>query len=232
VNEQDKVLARRALEKKRLSIHQVEQILAEAARTGRSFREIALGRGLLSAPDFQPPPPKQVPLPYLILLGVSLTIFSVLLVTSTLRLRERSQRDDDLAVEQSKNMTEAEKKSAEARRGYQRSIVEAREARARQALAKARDAMARADDRLKTAPSSPDLPLALNEAFVGYNGYLDVLPDDADVRIERSRTHILRRNYDLAIADLDRAAELKPDRAPALRDQIAQLRLLLARTPK
>jgi len=92
--------------------------------------------------------------------------------------------------------------------------------------------MARTDALLKAGTASPDLAQALNEAFVGYNAYLDVLPDDADVRIERARTHQLRRNFDLAIADLERAAELKPDRAPALRDQVAQLRLLLARTPK
>jgi uncharacterized protein YciI len=79
---------------------------------------------------------------------------------------------------------------------------------------------------------SPEAVLALNEAFVGYNGYLEVLPDDADVRIERARTHQMRRNYDLAITDLERAAELKPERAQALKDQVSQLRLLLARTPK
>jgi len=144
-------------------------------------------------------------------------------------MRENTAKDRELAVEQSKNMSETERKSAEARVGYQRSIIEARETKAKESLAKARQAMARVGDKPAT---SPEVLLSLNEAFVGYNGYLDVIPDDADVRIERAKTHQMRRNYDLAIVDLERAAQLKPEFAKGLQDQIAQLRLFLARTPK
>ena len=231
MNESDKVLARRALEKKRLTIGQVEQLLAEAGRSGRSFRDVALGRGLLSAQDFEAaPPPKPMPTPYLLLLFASLMIFMGLLLATTWHLQERSKRDVELAVGQSRNMTEADRLSSEARRGYERSIIAEREAKARQALAKARTAMAK----VATAPSiaTPEATQALNEAFVGYNAYLDVLPDDADVRLERAKTHEMRRNYDLAIADLERAAQLKPDQAKPLNDRIAQLRLLLARNPR
>jgi hypothetical protein len=59
-----------------------------------------------------------------------------------------------------------------------------------------------------------------------------VNPDDAAVRIERARTHELRRNYDLAIADLERVIQLQPASAKMFQDKIAQLRLFLARTPK
>jgi hypothetical protein len=83
-----------------------------------------------------------------------------------------------------------------------------------------------------TVSGTPEYTQALNEAFIGYNTYLDVLPDDVDVRIERAKTHELRRNYDLAIIDLERAATLKPAQAPALKDLVSQLRLLIARTPK
>jgi hypothetical protein len=88
MSEQDQVFARRLLEKKRLSSAQVEQLLDEAARSGRSFRDVALGRGLVSAQDFQPIPPRQIPLPLLILLGAGLTLFAILLVNSTI---ERSR---------------------------------------------------------------------------------------------------------------------------------------------
>jgi tetratricopeptide (TPR) repeat protein len=264
VNEQDKAFARKALEEKRLTIEQVQEIRAEVDRSGRPFEEVAIARGLLRAPKPAPisaPPPPAPPAPvgprvpadrkspleealekllpssrfprlYFLLLVASFVIFAGLLLLTVNKMQENSSKEQDLAVEQSKNITEAERKSAEAMRGYQRSVIEAREAHARQGLAKAREAMARVDDRMKTTSSSPDITLALNEAFVGYNTYLDVLPDDADVRIERARTHQLRRNYDLAIADLERASQLKPDRAAALRDQITQLRLLIARTPK
>lgn len=260
MNEQDKAVARKALEEKRLTIEQVEDVRAEVDRSGRSFEEVASSRGFLRAPKPAPPPApppaRTAPAPvsprrslledaledllpssrfprlYAILLTASFVIFAGLLVMTVSKMRENSSQEQDLAVEQSKNLTEADRKSAEAMRGYQRSVIETREASARQALAKAREAMARVDERLKTAPTSPDLTLSLNDAFVGYNAYLEVLPDDADVRIERARTHQLRRNYDLAIADLERAAELVPDRAPGLKDRIIQLRLLLARTPK
>ncbi|HEV3029828.1 MAG TPA: hypothetical protein VG457_19770 [Planctomycetota bacterium] len=247
MNDQDKALARRMLEEKRLTIEEVEEIRAEVDRSGRPFQEVAASRARpgSSKPASRPAPPPPAPvLPppasretrfpalYPALLTASFVIFSILLILSLNKLKENSSKDQDLAVEQSKVITEAERKAAEARQGYQRSIIETREARAKEALAKAREAMARVDQRMKAVAASPEITLALNEAFVGYNTYLDVLPDDADVRIERARTHQLRRNYDLAITDLERAAQLQPERAQALQDQVSQLRLLLARRPK
>lgn len=242
MNEQDKLVARRALEQKRLTIEQVEEVRVEVDRSGRSFEAVAVERGLLkpvSPPVDVPVPQKRphvpapakpkIPLLYLALMAASFVIFAGLLIATVVKMRQQTAHDQDLAVEQSRNMTEADRRSSEARIGYQRSIVERREARAKEALAKARLAMTRA----AAAPAnSPEATLALNDAFTGFNAYLDVLPDDADVRVERARTHQMRRNYDLAIVDLERAAELKPDRAAALKDQVAQLRLLLARTPK
>jgi hypothetical protein len=253
MNEQDKAAARRALEQQRLSIEQVQEIRAEVDRTGRSFEDVARSRGLLLAPPAPPPAapapaPVARPLPpptprppfrmeprQMALLGAAAVVLIALIVSAVAgfnQILERTAHDQELAVESSKNMSEADRQYSEAVVGYKRSLVQRREAIAAQSLVKAREAMARADALLKGGTASPELPPALNEAFVGYNAYLDVLPDDADVRIERARTHQLRRNFDLAIVDLERAAELKPDRAPALRDQVAQLRLLLARTPK
>lgn len=226
MNEQDKAFARRMLKERRLSIDQVELIKKTVDGGGGSFRDVAIGRGLLSAADFAPKPTKPLEPVFIILMAVSAMIFVALLILTVHRARERSKHDEELAVETSKSMTEAERKSAEARVGYQRSVIEAREVRAHEGLAKARAAMARAGQQ------SPPEPALLNEAFVGYNTYLDVLPDDAAVRLERVRVHELRRNYDLAIIDLERAAALKPEQAPALKERIAQLRLLLARTPK
>ncbi len=227
MNENDKTFARRMLQEKRLTIEQVERIKVEVDRSGRSFRDVATGLGLLPAAELPPPPPKKMDPLYIALLAASALIFVVLLIMTISRAQERSKHDEELAVETSKSMSEAERKASEARVGYQRTIINERETRASEGLKKARAAMARV-----TAPGTPEHTQALNEAFVGYNTYLDVLPDDADVRIERAKTHELRRNYDLAITDLERAAALKPEQAPALKDRVAQLRLLLARTPK
>jgi hypothetical protein len=87
MSEQDKLLARRVLEKKRLSSDQVDQLLLEADRTGRSFRDLALGRGLLSVQDFQAPPAKETPLQIKVLLGVGLSVFAIAVVLSTMQRR-------------------------------------------------------------------------------------------------------------------------------------------------
>ena len=232
MNDQDKVFARRALERQRLSIEQVEQIRAEVDRTGRTFRDVAVGRGMLSAADLLPPPPRKIPPFYFVLLACSLVIFAGLLVASAVQINERSKKDDELAVATSRNMAESDRKSAEARRAYQRSLIETREARAKEGLAKGRAALALADEQLRKTTSSPEITAHLNNAFSGYNTYLEILPDDAGVRLERARVHELRRNYDRAIEDLERAVELRHDLEPALKDRIIQLRLLLPRKPQ
>ena len=228
----DKALARRALEAKRLSIDQVEQVRAEVARTGRSFRDVCVGRGLLSAADFPDSSSKSIPPVYFVMLACSLIIFGGLLFSSWHQLQERSKKDDELAVATSKNMTEADRLSAEARRAYQRSLIEGREARARAGLALGRSALAQADEKLKREPGTKAATKDLNDAFSGYNTYLEILPDDAGVRIERARVHELRGNYSWAVEDLERAVELRRDLEPAVKDKITQLKLLVPRKPQ
>jgi hypothetical protein len=207
MTDNDRILAQRVLEKKRLSVEQVQQLLAECDRSGHSFRDIALGRGLLSAQDFQVVPPKQIPLPVMLILGVGLSILAIVVVNTTLNRQEETkttavQAADPLAI------------------------------RAKQSLAKAREAMARADSQTKDAGASPDHQSLLDEAIAGYGAYLQRMADDADVRIERARAYELRGLYDQAIADLEIAARAKPDRAPALQDKIARLRPLQTGSPK
>jgi hypothetical protein len=232
MREQDKVLARWALQRKRLSIEQVEQIRAEGERSGRSFKDVALGRGLLSADDFKPPPPKRIPPVYFVLLVCSLVIFGSLLFATLYNLKERSRKDEDRALETERSNLEAHRKGAEAGRGYQRSLVSAKESAAREHLAKARTAMARVDQILREGGFPNEIGLRLNEAFVGYNMYLAEMTQDSAVFVERARTHELRRNFDLAIADLEYAARLQPELEPAVRDKVVQLRLLLPRKPQ
>src|SRR5438105_5637830 len=107
MNEQDKALARKALQENRLTIEQVEVIRAEVARSGRSFEETATALGFLAAKPKPPPPPappkaaapaparkvqpappKKPPYLYLALMAASLLIFSGLLI-ATLIMRDR-----------------------------------------------------------------------------------------------------------------------------------------------
>jgi tetratricopeptide (TPR) repeat protein len=232
MREQDKIIARWALQRKRLSIEQVEQIRIESDRSGRTFKDIAVGRGLLSADDFKPPPARKIPPVYFVLLACTLVIFGGLLFATLYRMQERTRKDEDLALESERSNVDADRKGAEASRGYKRSLVTAKESAAREQLAKARAAMARVDQILQRGGFPNEIGLRLDEAFVAYNMYLQETPGDAAVLIERARTHELRRNYDLAIADLDRASRLKPELEPALKERIAQLRLLLPRKPQ
>jgi tetratricopeptide (TPR) repeat protein len=232
MREQDKSIARWALQRKRLSIDQVEQIAAEAGKTGRSFRDVAVGRGLLSAQDFKPPPPMTIQPFYVVLLVCSFLIFAGLLAATVIKMRERSSKDDDLAIDTEKARTEADRRAGEASRGYKRAVISTNEMAARAELDKARDAMARADQMIGQGALPNLVVMALNEAFVGYNMYLKEMPDDAPVRVERARTHEMRRNYDLAIADLERAIQIDPKLQAALKPRIDQLRLFVAKKPQ
>ena len=237
MNEEDKVFARRAIEEKKLTIEQVEEIRAEVDRTGRSFQDVAASRGLL-APRVDsavpgPPTPRRPKIPLLYELLILATLLIVLGVPiSFLRLFQSTKKDADLAVESDRSASESERQAADARRGYNQSLVAAKETEAQQQLVKARAAMARVDTMLGSGTLPPELTVSLNEAFVAYNAYLRVFPDDAVVCVERAKTHEMRRNYDLAIADLQHAISLQPALEPALRDRISKAKQMLARTPK
>ena len=239
MNERDKAFARESLEKKLLTIEQVEAIRAEADRTGKSFSEAAAALGhKIAAPS--PVRPlwneflKSVRLSplYLGLLAASFLIFAGLLIASLFKLQERSRRDEELVLETVRSNKEAHRQSAEARRGYTMGVLSEKEAQAREQLAKARAAMARVETILQSGSLPTELTVHLNDAFVGFNAYLSEFKDDALVCVERARTHELRRNYDLAIADLEHAISVKPELEPGMKSRIAQLRLLVARKPQ
>lgn len=235
MNAADKLVARRALEQGRLTVEQVEALRAECDRTGRPFEAVAVERGLLAAGELRPAVPRKAPrMPpaYAAMLGASLVIFAGLLVASLLKMRERTRQDEALALETEESRAQADRSGAQAGLTYQRAQVATRLARAQEHLQKARAAMGRVDRLTPSGGSPAEIAAALGEAFVGFNMYLEEMPDDAGVRLERARTHELRRNYDLAIRDLERAGELRPDLKPALLDRIAQLRLLLPRKPQ
>jgi hypothetical protein len=252
MNDQDKAVAREALERKQLTIEQVEAIRAEVDRTGRSFREIAVTRGLLPKPEQRSSlldlpwtsrgllwqalldlrKKSSIPPLYFGLLAGSFVIFSGLLIFTVVKLQERSRRDEDLVLETVRSNKEAHRQGAEARRGYTMGVLTEKETQAREQLARARAAMARVESILQSGTLPPELTLHLNDAFVGFNAYLSEFKDDAFVCVERARTHELRRNFDLAIADLEHAVAVKPELEPGLKSRIAQLRLLVARKPQ
>lgn len=89
MNDDDKVFAQRALAGGKVTREQVEQILIEAGRSGRSFRDVAVGRGLMSPQDFVASPPKTVPTGQVLLIFVALMILMGTALLITLRTQEK-----------------------------------------------------------------------------------------------------------------------------------------------
>src|SRR5262245_48791449 len=166
MNDEDKAAARRAIEEKKLTIEQVQEIREEVDRTGRSFPDVAASRGWLAprVPSAVPGPPERprpkVPLLYeLLILATLLIVLGVPM--SFLRLATSSKKDADLAYETDKSNMDSDRKAADARRGYNQALVAARESEAQQNLEKARAAMARVEKMLSSGTLPPELTVAL-----------------------------------------------------------------------
>jgi hypothetical protein len=165
------------------------------------------------------------------LLAASLLIFAGLLIASLSRLGERSRHDDDLAILSEQMRAEGDLQARRARDAYAKRSEGEREERALKSLGEARASLARAeaapvDDR-KT--ESHDLLLA--DAQRRYSLYLELRRDDAEVLLERARVRELLRSFEQAASDVERALELRPDRAAELEPRILILRAQSPRPP-
>ncbi|HXX94404.1 MAG TPA: hypothetical protein VEN81_12280 [Planctomycetota bacterium] len=235
---EDRTLAREALIRRRMTIEQVTELQRESESTGRTFGQLALARRLLSPEEIasylgapSPAAAAAAPAPRAFhgLLAGTLAILGLLLVISAFHMIQKSEQDRRLAEESTIERAKAEQQARDAALAYQRSRIANRDVEAAEALKKARSIMTFAEERLREAPGEPQLHPQLVEATIGFNGYLEVFPEDATVHVERSRAYELRRDYERALADLDRAIELKRDLAPGLDRKLQELRLQVAR---
>lgn len=245
---EDRALARDLLLKNALTIEQVTELQQECDRTGRSFSQVAAARGLLkpapaAAPPAPAPPPPPMPAPAVIrspedarlfqrLMIGTISFLLLLIVVSVLRYAKRQERDRQLAEESVRSDVEADQRAKAVAIEYSRAQLARKEQESRAALDRARGLMKLAEDRLKTDPSDPQIHLQVVEATVQFNGYLAAKDGDAEVLLERSRAYEIRRDFERAIADVDRAIELKKELAPAVDARLQQLRLQLARPKK
>lgn len=227
---EDKQAAREALQQGRLSVEQVQELLAEADRTGRPFLDLARERGPQPPPAPAPPAPAPSParkLPiYPALLGASLLIFAGLLVATLVYRLDRSRKDRQLEVESEQARVETERAVLDTKMAYDRRRLAQREADARAALESARQTLAWIDDRIGKDPTDPTIHDRAVEATISLNQYLDSFPDDAPALVLRSRSWELRRNYDVALRDLERALALKPELGAGVRVRLDILRKL------
>ena len=231
----DRSLAREALLHKKLSIDQVTAIQKDCEASGSSFAQAALRRGLLAQEDVDtllgasaPPAPAI----FSRLLVATLAILVLLVVAGIVRLVRWYEKDRELAELSIRSNAAAERQAQEARRAWEREQLQKAESESKATLEKARGLMKFAEERLREAPGEPQLNLQLVEATGLFNSYLNAHPDDADILVERSRTYELRRALERALADLDRAIELRKDLAPKLDGKLQELRLQVARPKK
>jgi hypothetical protein len=242
---QDRALARDLLLQNRLTIEQVTDIQRECEASGRGFAQVAAERGWLPPAEPARTTPSSGPGPapslrsasstsplFQRLLVVTLGLLAVLVAVGLLELRRRNERDRELAQETLRAMTDADRRAAEVRLAYERDSLKRQEAEFQAALKKARDLMARAEERTKVDPSDPQIHLGVVEATVQFNTYLAGHETDAGVLLERSRAYELRRDFERAIRDVDRAIELKKELAPVVDARLQELRLQLARPKK
>ena len=241
MNPDDRTLAREALIRRRLTIEQVTELQRDYESSGRTFSEAVVARKLMSPEEvvsiLRPATPvapsltRSAPLFGLLIAG-TLAILGILVTLGILLLVRRNERETRLAEESIAERALAEKRAREAAVDYQRSRLVNRETEARAALDKARATLKFAEERIREAPGEPQLNPHLVEATIGFNTWLQDHPDDAPVYVERSRAYELRRDFDRALSDLDRAIDLKKELAPAFDAKLQELRLQVARPKK
>lgn len=245
---EDRALARDLLIQNRLTIEQVTELQKECDATGRGFRDVALAKGLLkpekAAPAPAPAPPRPTgprqslgesgPIPPLFqrLLVATLGLLVLLIIIGILQYNKRSARDQQLAEESIRAMADADRRAKDVRIAYEREQLQKQEKEFLAALAKARDLMKAAEERVKTAPGDPQLYLQLVEATNQFTVYLAGRDTDAAVYVERSRAYELRRDFERALKDVDRAIQLDKELAPKLDPRLNELRLQVARPKK
>ncbi len=248
---EDKAAAREALRRGRLSIEEVEALLAEASKTGRPFAELARAREIILAGPPPSPSPSAAPLPhprspvpdsrfpipasrfpiplYPALLGASALIFLGLLVATIVYRLDRSRKDRELEVESARAQAESERQAREAGLAYHQRRLAEREAEARAAGDRGRQALAWIEERIGTDPTDPTIYDRAVQATLDLNLFLRDFPDDPDALVLRSRSWELRRNYAEALGDLERALRIKPALEPAVRVRLGILRKLNTR---
>ncbi len=241
---QDKEVARELLQGGRLTVDQVGEIKAECEASGRAFLEVAFSRGLLATPKTAPkpleiqapsrvqapePPPAPLPRWFHPLLVSALLMLLTAWLLSYLRHRYEREQELEQSVQSSRLRGKTERDAIQIQGDYRRQLVEERQARARAALEKGRAALALAERAEAAAPNDPHAYLKMAEAATHLTTYLETNPQDSAVYLERAQAYEMRRNYDKAVEDLERARSIDPSLEPKLRDRIEQLRFFMKR---
>lgn len=224
MNPQDRVLAREALLRQRLTIEQVTELSRECETTGRSFADAAVAKGYLTpelATELLGTKPAPVPPAYPRLLMGTMAILIVLVVVGLIHLARQHQADLRQADETIRSNAEAERQAAEVRPARQRELLE----RKKNELEKARAIMKEAEEARTPVSGDPQLYVRLVEATQRFTRWLEENPEDVPVLVERARAYELRQDFDRAMADIEKAIALRKDLAPALNDRLHELQL-------
>lgn len=235
MNPQDRVLAREALVRQKLTIEQVTDLSRECEKSGRSFADAAVARGFLDPElvgEILGAKPAPVPPAYPRLLIATMAILVILVIVGLVHLARQHQEELRHADETMRSNAEAERQAADVIVTRQRELLEKKKAEIDAAVARARATMKDAEAARPPASSDPRMYVRLVEATQGFSRWLEEHPEDAPVLVERARAYELRQDFERALQDIDKAIALRKDLAPALDARLQELRLEAAKPRK
>ncbi len=234
LSEKDRDDARDVLKRGWLSIDQVTSIKDAIEKTGMSFREAATAKGLLSTSQVEqighptkrlvkPEPAKTSSLyPFLLLTSISMIIAGGIYLYTWVDRRERLQAQETRNQRREADtlaQTSASRMAADFRRK--------KEEQRNRLAEEAREEIKKGEDLLKKSPKAVENPHFKKAANL-YSQALGIF-EDGKLLGERAHTYELWGAIPEAIADLEKATTLSPEKEEAFRKQI---RILQEKLPK
>jgi len=213
----DKEFARTCLEKKWLTIEQVEEIRRTSEEKKIAFREVAVAYGVVrERPGADPSAPVW---PYA--LAGTLAVFAVGAIISAVATLAAMSRDE---IDNAK----ARAAMKEPPRDPSAGAATAEQSRAELLLRHARESIRFVELNGSSIPEHERLT-RLEEALVGVERYLAVHPESATVLCDRARARDLLGRLPDALADYERAMQMEPQLARDIGPRVRLIRETLGK---
>jgi hypothetical protein len=219
---EDKEFARTCLEKKWLSIEQVEEIRRTSEEKKLAFREVAVAYGVVrEKPGADPSAPVW---PYVI--AGTLAVFAVGAILSAVATIAAMSRDE---IENAKARAAMEAK--EPPHDPSAGAATAEQSRAELQLRHAREAIRFVELNGRSIPEGERVT-RLEEALMGVERYLAIHPESATVLCDRARARDLLGRLPDALADYERAMQMEPQLARDIAPRVRLIRETLGKSDR
>ncbi len=211
---EDKEFARTCLEKRWLTIEQVEEIKRVSAERSQTFRDVAVAYGLVREKRAAPAPP--------VWGYVVLGVFAFFLVGSTATLVLWLRANRALELENARVRAALERQHGRERDPDPTPLAIQAERR----LMSARESLRYVDHNSNKLPEA-ERQTRLAESVAGFDQYLDFRPDSAAVLCDRGRARDMLGRLPDALADYEKAMQLDPTLGRLVAQRVEQLRTVI-----